>query len=133
MYGTTMPRTGFKSITIKENLLKELEAAYEREKVVLANEGVGSLTSYVSKIISHHLKEKERDQSRLKHFNIYENVIRIQDSKLNRLVDVDYRHGEMFCGLCHSTECLHTGFAWSIYSHYNPMGSGESRRTRHAK
>jgi hypothetical protein len=126
-----MPREGFKSITIKENLLKDLEAAYTRERVALANEGVGSLTSYVSRIIADHLKEKDREQSRLRHFNLYENVVRIEDTTLGRLVDVDYRHGEMFCGLCHSTECLHTGFAWGIFQQYNPVHrQSSSRRPR---
>jgi hypothetical protein len=124
-----MPRAGFKSITIKENVYRELEATYDKEKIMLAREGVGSLTAFVTRIIANHIREK--DDSRLKHFNIYESVIRIQDSKIGRLVDVDYRRGEMFCGLCHSTECLHTGYAWGIYRQYRTLHKpGKSRAER---
>jgi hypothetical protein len=56
--------------------------------------------------------------SRLQHFNIYENVIRLTDRKLDRIVDVDYRNDEMFCQLCETTECIHTGYAWSVYQRY---------------
>ncbi len=108
-----MPRAGFKSVTIKESTYRELEKTYRREKEMLAQEGVGSLTAFVTRIVANHLREREK--ARLRHFNIYENVIRIQDAKIKRLVDVDYRNNEMFCNYCHSTECLHTGFAWGIY------------------
>lgn len=108
-----MPRAGFKSVTIKEETYRELEETYQRERELLAQQGVGSLAAFVTRIVSNHLREREK--TRLRHFNLYENVIRIQDAKIGRLVDVDYRNGEMFCGLCHSTECLHTGFAWGIY------------------
>lgn len=116
-----MPRKGYKSITVKESVYKEVEETFERDKAMLEHEGVGSLSSYVTKILANHLRDS--DNSRLKHFNIYESVIRIQDTKLRRLIDVDYRKGEMFCGLCHSTECLHTGYAWGIYRQYRTLHS----------
>ncbi|MCL4323859.1 MAG: hypothetical protein M1144_00085 [Candidatus Thermoplasmatota archaeon] len=112
-----MPRAGFKSVTLKEETYRELEDTYRQEKEILAREGIGSLTAFVTRIVSSYLREREK--TRLRHFNIYESVIRIQDSKIGRLVDVDYRNGEMFCSLCHSTECLHTGFAWGIYRQHH--------------
>ncbi|PSN87233.1 hypothetical protein B9Q03_10880 [Candidatus Marsarchaeota G2 archaeon OSP_D] len=62
---------------------------------------------------------------RLEHFNLYENVIRITDHKLKRIVDVDYRNGEMYCEVCETTECIHTGYAWSIYQRYTAKGTHE--------
>lgn len=64
--------------------------------------------------------------SRLEHFNLYENVIRIVDHKLKRIVDVDYRNGEMFCEVCETTECIHTGYAWSIYQKYTTTGAHQN-------
>ncbi len=118
-----MPRAGFKSVTIKEETYRELEEAYAREREVLAREGVPSLTAYVTRIVARHLQEQQK--TRLKHFNMFENVIRIQDAKLKRLVDVDFRNGEMFCGYCHTTECLHTGFAWGLYRNHPPAPAKE--------
>lgn len=135
-----MPRPGYVSVSIKESLYKELDEDYKHEKTMLAREGVGSLSGYLTKIVLNHLKD--RDQGRLRHFNIYENVVRIEDTKIERLVDVDYRNGEMFCGLCDSAECIHTGFAWGVYRQYRALhtpdrhpggrraGPRRARRTR---
>ncbi len=64
-------------------------------------------------------RSSQKRLPRLEHYNIYENVVRILDRKLGRIADVDYRHGEMFCEVCESSECPHTGYAWSIYERYS--------------
>jgi len=71
-------------------------------------------------------RRRDSGDSRLEHFNLYENVIRITDHKLKRIVDVDYRNGEMYCEMCETTECLHTGYAWSIYQRYTAKGKSEN-------
>jgi hypothetical protein len=114
-----VPKRGFKSITLKESVYADLEKTYRQNKAILEREGVDSLSSFVARIISTYIVDKE--SGRMQHFNIYENVIRIKDKKLGRIVDVDYRKDEMYCGLCESTDCVHTGYAWGIYKHYRTM------------
>jgi predicted CopG family antitoxin len=116
-----MPKKGFKSITLKEDVYKRLEKVYNQNKLLLQREGVDSLSSFITRIISSYIKEG--DTARLEHFNLHENVIRIKDKKLERIIDVDYRNGEMFCELCGSTDCVHTGYAWSIYQQYKTVPS----------
>ncbi|PSN82335.1 hypothetical protein B9Q11_02220 [Candidatus Marsarchaeota G2 archaeon ECH_B_SAG-F08] len=68
--------------------------------------------------LSRRSKNSRNKKPRLEHFNLYENIIRITDRKLGRIVDVYYVNHEMYCELCETTECVHTGYAWSVYEHY---------------
>ncbi|MEM3670245.1 MAG: hypothetical protein QW767_00660 [Thermoprotei archaeon] len=116
-----MPKQGFKSITVKEEIYEALEDIYNQNKTRLEHEGIDSLSSFVTKIISAYIKQTSG--ARLEHFNLFENVIRIRDNKLGRIVDVDYRNEDMFCEQCESSNCVHTGYAWSVYEHYRKIGS----------
>lgn len=116
-----MPKQGFKSITVKEEIYAALEATFNQNRSRLEREGIDSLSSFVTKIISSYIKQTTT--GRLEHFNLFENVVRIRDRKLGRIVDVEYRNEDMFCDQCESNNCVHTGYAWSIYEHYRTMGS----------
>jgi hypothetical protein len=66
-------------------------------------------------------QKRSKKLPRLEHFNLYENVIRITDRKLKRIVDVYYVNHEMYCDFCETNECIHTGYAWSVYEHYTSV------------
>lgn len=42
-----MPKSGFKSITIPENVYDRLEADYQKQKMDLKFEGINSFSAYI--------------------------------------------------------------------------------------
>ena len=51
---------------------------------------------------------------RLEHLNMFEDHVTIKDNEQNRIVDVYFKGGRVYCSLCDSESCNHTGFALSI-------------------
>ena len=52
-----MPKAGFKSITVSENIYDKFHARFEKKKEALAMRGISSFSGYVTFVLSENLKK----------------------------------------------------------------------------
>ena len=117
-----MPAKGYASITVSEGIYKKLKETYNketsREKVKL------SLSKWTEKYLWDVVEENEAWRGYmpfLQEEEITEEGIFIRDNRLNRLVQLSIKEGDLFCDLDRASNCVHIGFAWSIPQVYRAM------------
>ena len=54
------------------------------------------------------------EEPELKHFNVYMDHVTIWDKRLQRLVDVYFRNGTVFCTHDETEDCYHVRFVFTI-------------------
>jgi len=117
-----MPAKGYASITVSEGIYRKLKETYNketsREKVKL------SLSKWTEKYLWDVVEENEAWRGYmpfLQEEEITEEGIFIRDNRLNRLVQLSIKEGDLFCDLDRASNCVHIGFAWSIPQVYRVM------------
>jgi len=117
-----MPAKGYASITVTEAIYKKLKETYGKEtsheKVKL------SLSKWTEKYLWDVIEENEAWRGNmpfLQEEEITEQGIFIRDNRLNRLVQLSVKEGDLFCDLDQASNCVHIGFAWSIPQVYRVM------------
>ena len=117
-----MPAKGYASITVSEGIYRKLKETYNketsREKVKL------SLSKWTEKYLWDVIEENEAWRGYmpfLQEEEITEEGIFIRDNRLNRLVQLSIKEGDLFCDLDRASNCVHIGFAWSIPQVYRAM------------
>ena len=116
-----MPKEGFKSITVAEEIYDRFQEVYYANRADLAQRGVRSLSGYVSYMLK---AAMDKDETFAKHkpkisllMNEDDRVI-LMDNEENRVVEVAQKDGELFCHYCDSAECVHIGFVYSMPDAY---------------
>ena len=128
-----MPKAGFKSITISEQVYDKFHDVFEKNKSELAMKGVNSFAGYVTYMLEDMmLKDKTfaRYAPKLEKISVDDDRVIIKDNIKNRIAEVTIQRGELFCQLCDDKNCFHIGFVFSLPDVYEVLNS---KGIRHPK
>lgn len=123
-----MPKAGFKSITVSENVYKKFFEVYEKSRKELELKGITSFSGYLTSMIEEIM---EKYEAFAKHAPLIEKIavdsdrVILKDNKRNRIAEVLLKNDELQCLLDESSNCVHIGFAYSLpelYSTINTKG-----------
>ncbi|MFL6396059.1 MAG: hypothetical protein ACJ706_02720 [Nitrososphaeraceae archaeon] len=104
-----MPKAGFKSITVSENVYKFFEV-YEKSRKELELKGITSFSGYLTSMIEEMM---EKYEAFAKHAPLIEKIavdsdrIILKDNKRNRIAEVLLKNDELQCLLDESSLCTH--------------------------
>ena len=128
-----MPKAGFKSITISEQVYDKFHDVFQKNKSELAMKGVNSFAGYVTYMLEDMmLKDKTfaRYAPKLEKISVDDDRVIIKDNIKNRIAEVTIQRGELFCQLCEEKNCFHIGFVFSLPDVYEVLNS---KGIRHPK
>lgn len=121
-----MPKAGFKSITISEQVYDKFHDVFQKNKSELAMKGVNSFAGYVTYMLEEMmLKDKTfaRYAPKLEKISVDDDRVIIKDNIKNRIAEVTIQRGELFCQLCEEKDCVHIGFVFSLPDVYEVLNS----------
>ncbi|MFL6344974.1 MAG: hypothetical protein ACJ71A_05970 [Nitrososphaeraceae archaeon] len=110
-----MPKAGFKSITVSENVYKKFFEVYEKSRKELELKGITSFSGYLTRMIEEMM---EKYEAFAKHAPLIEKIavdsdrVILKDNKRNRIAEVLLKNDELQCLLDESSDCVHIGFAF---------------------
>lgn len=125
-----MPKTGYKTITIPEEVYDRFKS-YKDSEEVRSQKGEHSLSKYVSQVLEERMLEDEamaRSAPMLKKITIDGDRIILRDSKINRIVEVVVQQGKLYCEMCEADDCLHCGFCYAMPDVYKVMDAKGAKR-----
>lgn len=128
-----MPKAGFKSITISEEVYDKFYDVFEKNKSELAMKGVNSFAGYITYMLEDMmLKDKTfaRYAPKLEKISVDDDRVIVKDNIKNRIAEVTVQRGELFCQLCEEKDCVHIGFVFSLPDVYEVLNS---KGIRHPK
>ncbi len=128
-----MPKAGFKSITISEQVYEKFFDVFQKNKSELAMKGVNSFAGYVTYMLEDMmLKDKTfaRYAPKLEKISVDDDRVIIKDNIKNRIAEVTIQRGELCCQLCDEKDCVHIGFVFSLPDVYEVLNS---KGIRHPK
>src|SRR5918911_201139 len=117
-----MPKPGFKSITVSENVYKKFFEVYEKNKKGLELKGITSFSGYLTSMMEEMMIKDEvfaRHAPYMEKLSIDQNRVVLKDNKRNRIVEVMLKEGELQCLLDEKSDCAHVGFVYSLPELYN--------------
>ena len=132
-YAYNMPKPGFKSITVSENVYKKFYESYEKNKKKLELKGITSFSGYMTSLMEETVIRYEtfaKHGPYMEKISIDQDRILIKDNKRNRIAEILLKDGELQCLLDEKTDCIHIGFVYSVPEIYLMM---DSRRTQSAR
>ena len=112
-----MPQKGWSNFMLRQEYADELRAIYERKKHLLLDAGINTFTGFVNDLIWHVIEADRVLASKapfLSEVGMTEDGVTLRDAKLDRIVEVKVRNGELVCDLDNSNDCVHVGFAYAI-------------------
>ena len=112
-----MPKPGFKSITVSENIYKKFFNVYEKRKNDLELKGITSFSGYLTSMMEEMMSKHEafaKQAPFMEKISIDSDRVLIKDNKRNRIAEVILRNGELRCLLDEKIDCVHIGFVYSI-------------------
>lgn len=128
-----MPKPGFKSITVSENVYNKFFHVYEKSRKDLELKGITSFSGYVTSMMDELMVKHEafaKNLPLMEKLVIDTDRVVVKDNKRNRIVEIVIKNGELQCLLDERSDCLHVGFAYSlpeVYSSLNSRGIKPSR------
>ena len=128
-----MPKAGFKSITISEEVYDKFHDVFQKNKSGLSMKGVNSFAGYITYMLEDMmLKDKTfaRYAPKLEKVSVDGDRVIIKDNIKNRIAEVTIQRGELFCQLCEEKDCVHIGFVFSLPDVYEVLNS---KGIRHPK
>jgi predicted CopG family antitoxin len=117
-----MPKPGFKSITVSENVYKKFFKVYEKNKKGLEIKGIRSFSGYLTNMMEEMMVRYEafaKHAPYMEKIDIDQNRVTLKDNKRNRIVEVLLKDGELQCLLDERADCVHVGFVYSLPELYN--------------
>ena len=112
-----MPKPGFKSITVSENVYKKFFEVYEKNKKGLELKGVTSFSGYLTSRMEEMMIKDEvfaMHSPLMEKIAVDQNRVILKDNKRNRIVEVLMKNGELQCLLDERSDCVHVGFLYSL-------------------
>src|SRR5919198_2513514 len=113
-----MPKPGFKSITVSENVYNKFYKVCEKNKRRLELKGVTSFSGYLTRMIEEMMLKYEafaKHAPYMEKIAIDQNRVILKDNKRNRIAEVLLKDGELQCLLDEkSSDCVHVGFVYSL-------------------
>jgi len=121
-----VPKAGFKSITVSEEVYDKFFDVFEKNKPDLTMKGINSFSGYVTYMLEQTmLKDKTfaRYAPKLEKIAIDDDRVVLKDNIKNRIAEVAVQKGELFCQLCEEKDCVHVGFVFSLPDVYEILNS----------
>ncbi|MFL6410917.1 MAG: hypothetical protein ACJ71K_06695 [Nitrososphaeraceae archaeon] len=112
-----MPKPGYKSITVSENVYNKFLKVYEKNKKGLEIKGVRSFSGYLTSMMEETMVRYEafaKYAPYMEKIDIDQNRVTLKDNKRNRIAEVLLKDGELQCLLDERSDCVHVGFAYSL-------------------
>ena len=112
-----MPKPGFKSITVSENVYNKFFKSYEHSRSGLELKGITSFSGYLTSMMEEVMLKNEtfaKHSPYIEKLSIEGNVIILRDNKVNRIVEIALENGELRCLLDQKKDCIHIGFVYSL-------------------
>ena len=112
-----MPKPGFKSITVSENVYKKFFEVYEKNKKGLELKGITSFSGYLTSMMGEMMIKDEvfaKHSPFMEKIAIDQNRVILKDNKKNRIAEVLLKNGELQCLLDERSDCVHVGFVYSL-------------------
>ncbi|MEM4098887.1 MAG: hypothetical protein QXW57_03955 [Candidatus Micrarchaeaceae archaeon] len=119
-----MPQKGWTNFLLRQEYADGLKAIYERKKHPLLDQGINSFTGFINDLVWHIIEADKllaQNAPFLSEVGMTEDGVTIRDAKLDRIIDVKVRDGELVCEYDNSNSCIHVGFAYAIPEVYRVM------------
>ena len=119
-----MPKPGFKSITVSENVYNKFFKIYEKTKNNLELKGITSFSGYLTSMMEETMIKHEafaKQAPFMEKISIDIDRVLIKDNKKNRIVEVILKNGELRCLVDEKSDCIHIGFVYSLPEVYMIM------------
>ena len=121
-----MPKAGFKSITVSEEVYDRFFGVFEKNKTDLTMKGINSFSGYVTYMLEEMMQKDKtfaRYAPKLEKVAIDDDRVVLKDNIKNRIAEVTVQKGELFCQLCEEKDCVHVGFVFSLPDVYEILNS----------
>jgi hypothetical protein len=111
-----MPRKGYKSITVRQDVYDYFFNEYSKVKEEYAiKKGVRSFSAYVSYRFTQLLElTSSKNLPRFEHFNMGSTGVKITDRKLHKIAEIYFKPEGIWCEHDQSSECDHIDFALTV-------------------
>ena len=110
-----MPKPGFKSFAINEELYKFWKLKYEKNREKLRHKGVTSFSGYLASIINKNIGDSRiqiHDKVVFSKVFFKDDKLVLKDNLRNRVAELSIVKGKIFCHLDNRNDCEHVGFAY---------------------
>lgn len=121
-----MPKEGFKSITVSETVYDKFYDVYQKHKDELVMKGVNSFAGYVTYMLEQTMQKDKtfaKYAPKLEKISVDEDRVILKDNIKNRIAEVVFQRGELYCQLCEDKNCFHIGFVFSLPDVYEILNS----------
>jgi hypothetical protein len=128
-----MPKAGFKSITVSEEVYDKFFDVFEKNKPELVMKGINSFSGYVTYMLEQTMQKDKtfaRYAPKIEKVAVDDDRVVLKDNIKNRIAEVAIQKGELFCQLCEEKDCVHVGFVFSLPDVYEVLNS---RGIKHPK
>lgn len=128
-----MPKAGFKSITVSEEVYDKFFDVFEKSKSDLMMKGINSFSGYVTYMLEQTMQKDKtfaRYAPKIEKITIDDDRVILKDNIKNRIAEVTIQRGELFCQLCDEKDCVHIGYVFSLPDVYEVLNS---KGIRHPK
>ncbi len=112
-----MPKAGFKSITVSENVYKKFFDVYAKSRKELELKGITSFSGYLTSMMEEMMIKYEafaKHAPFIQKIAIDQNRVILKDNKCNRIVEVLLKDQELQCLLDEKSDCVHVGLVYSL-------------------
>jgi len=113
----TMPKSGFKSITVSEYVYRKFFDVYEKSKKDLEMKGITSFSGYLTSMMEELMQKYEvfaKYAPMMEKIAVDDNRVVVKDNRKNRIAEVQIKNGELYCMLDEKNDCVHVGFVYSL-------------------
>ncbi|MFM7796135.1 MAG: hypothetical protein ACKO7N_05160 [Candidatus Nitrosotenuis sp.] len=121
-----MPKAGFKSITVSEEVYDKFFEVLEKNKPELVMKGINSFSGYVTYMLEQTMQKDKtfaRYAPKIEKIAVDEDRVVLKDNIKNRIAEVTIQKGELFCQLCEEKDCVHIGYVFSLPDVYEILNS----------
>lgn len=128
-----MPKAGFKSITVSEEVYDKFFDVFEKNKSELVMKGINSFSGYVTYMLEETMQKDKtfaRYAPKIEKVAVDDDRVVLKDNIKNRIAEVAIQKGESFCQLCEQKDCVHVGYVFSLPDIYEVLNS---RGIKHPK
>lgn len=127
-----LPKPGFKSITVSENVYGRFFNAYLKNKKELEFKGITSFSGYLTSMMEEIMKKYDANGLHapfMEKILIDHNSIIIKDNKRNQIVEIALHDNELQCLLDDRNDCVHVGFVYSLPEFYFMLTPKEIKKS----
>ena len=115
-----MPKKGFTSFSLKLPIYEYWYKNYQKKKESLRMKGISSFSAYLTYLLN--LSENQNNVNfRFEMIQFQNNLLVIKDKKENKIIDLSFKDGKIFCHIDKKTDCQHVGFAYSLPEIYHSL------------